>query len=817
MKHLLLFASLFAVLGATAQRYQIPGGYGTESYRFLPDSVLHVPHVNDTLSHDRVDTTAEIRAILGSLWFYPGGGRPWQKLGSGGGGTANAVVNQVDTVQHPGLNVATVRTDSLLARVQTLLHTTGSGTDSGYWFHGNDGDAPGYAQLTGYGVGPYIYYHESAGGNDWWDQHMGLQLGSKIVPTWGLIPGAHTGFQTMVFKSVPTYIFNPKQHIEGAGTPPLDFSTTDYSDNYNFAINNVDQGFAWSLDAWTQGPGNWYAGFTGVFNNRHMGDMDTAGIVHANGLSFQVRPNATTPGDSTAMLHYSAGHWFITYGPPAMSAGSTWDNIMANGSTTTHVPQVTISNGLGYELTGTSNNQQTAYAVINDVGTIGEFGITGSSYSSTGAFQPSHTYLYGQNGLSIVADGAGIVFGKSTGSNYGGFDFSTGNWNIANSFQSSAMSTTDTTLVVKPSNGGTLVNAHIYPTTIGALPADSLTGSRLQLAYFNSSGGITGDSALTIIHRVTLGRPQDAIRVGSQSAVPSIQWASIANNGFTANASNGSAVYSSNSIIMGDNAGHQHTIAAGVTVQPNIVHYFGTPSSYNPLVGTDTLVDRGDTVATNPIDFATQYDLTQKAPASGSPNYAPASGSSNYAPATSSTHYVQNQSAVQQSSTSFSVDGTGNVGTSFTVGGGNYLNVTSSSVSFLFGAITMNTAGTVTAGKYITTSQGFVSSTNSATATAQTGAGTSPTVSVTGSMAGGLITVTTGSSPAGSNANIVIIGYNHSFPTGSWVTITPNNAAAINYGTVGANGAINNFTLIGGNTALAASTTYTWNYTVQGY
>lgn len=71
---------LFAVLGATAQRYQIPGGYGTEPLRLLPDSTLHVPHIDDTASHDRVDTTAEIRAVLGALCFYPGGGRPWQNF-----------------------------------------------------------------------------------------------------------------------------------------------------------------------------------------------------------------------------------------------------------------------------------------------------------------------------------------------------------------------------------------------------------------------------------------------------------------------------------------------------------------------------------------------------------------------------------------------------------------------------------------------------------------------------------------------------------------------------------------------------------------
>lgn len=123
------------VLGATAQKYQRPGGYGTNPLRVLPDSTLHIPHINDTANHDAADTTAEVRAILGAFWFNPGGGRPWQKLGAGGGGTANAVVNQVDTVQFPGMFV-----DS--AKAYYVTGRTGYFGDTAYlndlaFFYGN--------------------------------------------------------------------------------------------------------------------------------------------------------------------------------------------------------------------------------------------------------------------------------------------------------------------------------------------------------------------------------------------------------------------------------------------------------------------------------------------------------------------------------------------------------------------------------------------------------------------------------------------------------------------------------------------------------
>lgn len=108
----------------------------------------------------------------------------------------------------------------------------------------------------------------------------------------------------------------------------------------------------------------------------------------------------------------------------------------------------------------------------------------------------------------------------------------------------------------------------------------------------------------------------------------------------------------------------------------------------------------------------------------------------------------------------------------------------------------------------------------SPTITAGTGAGTSPTVSLSGPVAGGSITVTTGTSPTGSNATVATITYPVGFPTGSSVTLTPANAAAAaltGSTEVFATGTTTGFTITSGSSALTASTTYLFNYRVTGW
>jgi hypothetical protein len=106
---------------------------------------------------------------------------------------------------------------------------------------------------------------------------------------------------------------------------------------------------------------------------------------------------------------------------------------------------------------------------------------------------------------------------------------------------------------------------------------------------------------------------------------------------------------------------------------------------------------------------------------------------------------------------------------------------------------------------------------------AGTGAGTGPTITVTGTDQAGRISVTTGTTPAGTNATIATILFCNSYaaPPGV-VRVTQANNNALNLarnqdanagqGLVATTG----WQLVGGLTALAASTTYVWYYTVTG-
>lgn len=104
---------------------------------------------------------------------------------------------------------------------------------------------------------------------------------------------------------------------------------------------------------------------------------------------------------------------------------------------------------------------------------------------------------------------------------------------------------------------------------------------------------------------------------------------------------------------------------------------------------------------------------------------------------------------------------------------------------------------------------------------AGTGAGTSPTISISGVNNGGIVTVTTGTLPTGSNATIVTITYSTAFPNSSAVTLTSANAS-----TAALSGSGNpfpppssstGFSIQSGITSLIGSTTYKWSYTVLGW
>lgn len=105
-----------------------------------------------------------------------------------------------------------------------------------------------------------------------------------------------------------------------------------------------------------------------------------------------------------------------------------------------------------------------------------------------------------------------------------------------------------------------------------------------------------------------------------------------------------------------------------------------------------------------------------------------------------------------------------------------------------------------------------------------TGAGSSPSIGAVGTTDGGVLTLTTGSSPS-ANATIATVSFEalsgaFSFPHGCSVVLFPANRTAAGLTgaqAVFATGSAGNWTFTSGTTALAASTTYVWNYQVSGY
>lgn len=119
----------------------------------------------------------------------------------------------------------------------------------------------------------------------------------------------------------------------------------------------------------------------------------------------------------------------------------------------------------------------------------------------------------------------------------------------------------------------------------------------------------------------------------------------------------------------------------------------------------------------------------------------------------------------------------------------------------------------------------IIGSSGTPTIAAGTGAGTSPTVSVSGTDMSGIVNVTTGTTPTGSNAIVGTITFNTAYgsaPKGVVLTPANTNSAALATTTqvfVPANGQTNGtttttFVVESNGTALAASTAYIWTYQV---
>lgn len=91
---LLILLTLFAFATTKAQIYQKIPGYGFAWDRIRPDSVLHLPSANDTLSLKTNSTLPQIRVVGDSLYWYKGNWRNLSKTAAGLpiGGTAGQVL-----------------------------------------------------------------------------------------------------------------------------------------------------------------------------------------------------------------------------------------------------------------------------------------------------------------------------------------------------------------------------------------------------------------------------------------------------------------------------------------------------------------------------------------------------------------------------------------------------------------------------------------------------------------------------------------------------------------------------------------------------
>lgn len=130
------------------------------------------------------------------------------------------------------------------------------------------------------------------------------------------------------------------------------------------------------------------------------------------------------------------------------------------------------------------------------------------------------------------------------------------------------------------------------------------------------------------------------------------------------------------------------------------------------------------------------------------------------------------------------------------------------------GTTTNLTAGTLTV-QGRTRVQQIVGAGNKPTIAAGTGAGTTPTISVAGTDIGGVVSVTTGSLPVGTNATVATITYSINCPADSYVTLYPDNAnTALLSGVtmVYVNGTASTFVITSGTTALTAATAYAWDF-----
>lgn len=111
---------------ASSQTYLRPNtSYGLQLYRIAPDSILHLPKINDLLLHTTYTTLPQLRTIGDSLWFY--NGTYWanmNRIATAGsatwGGIGGVITDQLDLIARFGTKVDTGRTITINGITQSL-------------------------------------------------------------------------------------------------------------------------------------------------------------------------------------------------------------------------------------------------------------------------------------------------------------------------------------------------------------------------------------------------------------------------------------------------------------------------------------------------------------------------------------------------------------------------------------------------------------------------------------------------------------------------------------------------------------------------
>lgn len=524
--------------------------------------------------------------------------------------------------------------------------------------------------------------------------------------------------------------------------------------------------------------------------------------------SFNARTGAVTlnSSDVTSVLGYTPYNGaanpsgFLTGISKSQVTGTglAWQDVMNNGSTSTIAPSVNI-NGYGFKTSnptaGTSNIS--GFSATNDASVAAGFGMASSTYTGP-IILPSYGFM-SSPGIAIQATGANSIrFGV--------------NGILAGSFGNNGLLTLNDGITVAGLGtfGGGMNTAKITSTGNGTGTGASFTASSTAPSYTweNTSAGTddkwwdvrtSGNALVFRTENDALSATDSYLQVNRTGiTVSSIQLPSYTTNGFLQTTSSNGTLVS----------------AALIASQVNTALGYTPYNAANP---------NGYITGISSSMVTTALGYTPPRPNGTTAQYITGNGTLATFPAVpNSSNYIVNGTS-QQASANFNISGTGYVGTNLTVVHSLILPAIMTAGTTGDSVLMKNRQTGVVYGvptsSLVTHSSGV--GTGSVSIVAGTGAGVisiQPTID--GTIQGGIITITTGQSPALSEP-IVRVNYSIAFPVASYVVISPANNNTAIYSTtnqvphVVADPA--GFSIVGSSSnVLPANLTYSWYYNVSG-